>query len=333
MKITPSDINSGEHLVNFINNASTSVKTVLSKPGCFKRNTNHRRFLQKQLRQNAQDNINAIIRNKAQTTTTTTKDTLNTKKNTTCQPPSPKLNINNSIVKKVSATKREKTIRKKRRYNPIRLSTLPALQQLQPPSTTPSSVPLLIPSPMAEFVVHDTQYNNREMAMMDSLYQTPSQSYATRQNFFPSFANHYTGNQPQLPPPMYEQTDFTTATTSHHFEQNFLTMPNITRRDSSSSSSTSSYTSDEDFGFSDFLSGEDLMRNLEFGDLFIPEQKGNNSFTNSEEETFQNELAYRAYLETERQMQYLAHLEAIEACYQAREIDLFEDNNNSSFFL
>ena len=43
-----------ENLLNFVNNASSNVKTVLSKPGCFKRNTNHRRFLQKQLRLSAQ---------------------------------------------------------------------------------------------------------------------------------------------------------------------------------------------------------------------------------------------------------------------------------------
>ena len=41
---------SGENLLNFVNHASSSVKNVLSKPGCFKRNTNHRRFLQKQLK-------------------------------------------------------------------------------------------------------------------------------------------------------------------------------------------------------------------------------------------------------------------------------------------
>ncbi len=47
-----SEGDSAEGLLNFINNASSSVKTVLTKPGCFKRNTNHRRFLQKQLKVN-----------------------------------------------------------------------------------------------------------------------------------------------------------------------------------------------------------------------------------------------------------------------------------------
>ena len=148
MKISSSNmsaLNSGEHLVNFINNASTSVKTVLSKPGCFKRNTNHRRFLQKQLRQNAQ---NAIIRTKAETTamtTTTKKDILsNNNERTDSQPPSPKLNKtnnNNNNNTKKATIKREKTIRKKRRYNPIRLSP-------QPPSTLPQlQVCLLYTSP------------------------------------------------------------------------------------------------------------------------------------------------------------------------------------------
>ena len=39
-----------ESLLSFLNTASSSVKNVLARPGCFKRNTNHRRFLQKQLR-------------------------------------------------------------------------------------------------------------------------------------------------------------------------------------------------------------------------------------------------------------------------------------------
>ena len=42
---------SGVNLLNFMNSATSSVQTVLSKPSCFKRNTNHRRFLQKQLLQ------------------------------------------------------------------------------------------------------------------------------------------------------------------------------------------------------------------------------------------------------------------------------------------
>lgn len=45
---------SADTLLSFINNVSSSVKTVLSKPGNFKRNTNHRRFLQKQLKLNCQ---------------------------------------------------------------------------------------------------------------------------------------------------------------------------------------------------------------------------------------------------------------------------------------
>ena len=342
MKISSSNmsaLNSGEHLVNFINNASTSVKTVLSKPGCFKRNTNHRRFLQKQLRQNAQD---AIIRTKAETiaTTTTTKKNIlsNNNERTDSQPLSPKLNNtnnnnNNNNIKKAT-TKREKTIRKKRRYNPIRLSPQPpsTLPQLQVPPTTPSSAPLLIPSPMAvDFMMSDTQhYNNSEMLLMDSFYQTspPSRTYVARHNFFPNIP----GNQSQFHPSMYEQTapaDYSAMTPAnhHHLESNFVTMPNITRKNSSSSSlsTTSSYTSEEDFGFSDFLSGEDLMQSLEFGDLFIPDQRGNTGFTNSENKTLQNELAYRAYLESERQIQYLAHLEAIEACYQSRENELFDN--------
>ena len=45
-----SESGSAESLLNFINTASSSVKNVLTRPGCFKRNTNHRRFLQKQLK-------------------------------------------------------------------------------------------------------------------------------------------------------------------------------------------------------------------------------------------------------------------------------------------
>ena len=325
-------LNSGEHLVNFINNASTSVKTVLSKPGCFKRNTNHRRFLQKQLRQNAQD---AIIRTKAETTTPTTKKDIlnNNMERTDVQPPSPKFNNNNnSIIIKKATAKREKTIRKKRRYNPIRLSPQPppTLPQLQVSPITPSSTPLLIPSPMAvDFTMSDTaHYNNNDMILMDSFYQTspPSRTYMARQNFFPNIP----GNQSQFHPSMYEQTvaaDYSAATPTNfrHFESNFFTMPNITRKNSSSSSLSTTSSSGEDFGFSEFLSGEDLMRSLEFGDLFIPDQRGDTGFTSSEDETSQNELAYRAYFESERQIQYLAHLEAIEACYEAREKDLYKN--------
>lgn len=39
-----------ENLLDFLNTASSSVKNVLARPSCFKRNTNHRRFLQKQLK-------------------------------------------------------------------------------------------------------------------------------------------------------------------------------------------------------------------------------------------------------------------------------------------
>ena len=41
---------STEGLLNFLNTASSSVKSVLARPSCFKRNTNHRRFIQKQLK-------------------------------------------------------------------------------------------------------------------------------------------------------------------------------------------------------------------------------------------------------------------------------------------
>lgn len=41
---------STEGLLNFLNTASSSVKNVLARPSCFKRNTNHRRFIQKQLK-------------------------------------------------------------------------------------------------------------------------------------------------------------------------------------------------------------------------------------------------------------------------------------------
>ena len=53
---------SGENLINFMNSVTSSVKTVLAKPGCFKRNTNHRRFLQKQLRQTVQQQSDTISR-------------------------------------------------------------------------------------------------------------------------------------------------------------------------------------------------------------------------------------------------------------------------------
>ncbi|EDO40089.1 predicted protein [Nematostella vectensis] len=43
-------LNSGSSLLNFMNLASGNVKTALEKPANFKRNINHRRYLQKQLR-------------------------------------------------------------------------------------------------------------------------------------------------------------------------------------------------------------------------------------------------------------------------------------------
>eukprot|EP00794_Sanderia_malayensis_P005510 gene5510-6195_t len=55
--------NTAEGLLNFINTASSNVKTVLAKPGCFKRNTNHRRFLQKQLKVNTQKSDNGGNKN------------------------------------------------------------------------------------------------------------------------------------------------------------------------------------------------------------------------------------------------------------------------------
>ena len=54
-----SESGSAESLLDFLNTASTSVKHVLEKPGCFKRNTNHRRFLQKQLKVNKQKNTSS----------------------------------------------------------------------------------------------------------------------------------------------------------------------------------------------------------------------------------------------------------------------------------
>ena len=65
------------------------------------------------------------------------------------------------------------------------------------------------------------------------------------------------------------------------------------------------------------------MRSLEFNDLFIPDNQSDISSCNSDSsDILQNELAYRSYMENERQMQYLAQLEAIEACYEEREKSL-----------
>lgn len=282
-----STLNSGEHLVNFINNASSSVKTVLSKPGCFKRNTNHRRFLQKQLRQNAQDNM--IIRSRSETSKDNDKE----------DPPSPK-----QLIKQV---KREKTIRKKRRYTPVRLQT--PLNTIHRP---PSQAPILIPSPMPEFGFNSTQQyiknNNIENSFMINNSNFQTSFAANRHNFFPE---HMVANTfPVSSSAILHQNNNTTPLQHYNSRKN---------SSSSASSTTSSTGSDDDFGFSEFLSGEDLMRSLEFQDLFIPDQKDHTE----NEASYQNELAYRAYMESERQMEYLAHLEAIEACYQARENELF----------
>ncbi|XP_047137335.1 uncharacterized protein LOC124813837 [Hydra vulgaris] len=52
----------GINLLNFMNSATSSVQTVLAKPSCFKRNTNHRRFLQKQLLQHHNDKDSTSLR-------------------------------------------------------------------------------------------------------------------------------------------------------------------------------------------------------------------------------------------------------------------------------
>jgi len=66
------------------------------------------------------------------------------------------------------------------------------------------------------------------------------------------------------------------------------------------------------------------MRSLEFGDLFIPDNQSDISSCNSESSSdiLQNELSFRSFVESERQIQYLAQLEAIEACYEEREKSL-----------
>ena len=47
---TDANTNHGHSLLSFMNLASSKVKTALEKPNTFKRNINHRRFLQKQFR-------------------------------------------------------------------------------------------------------------------------------------------------------------------------------------------------------------------------------------------------------------------------------------------
>lgn len=56
---------STESLLDFLNTASSSVKNVLARPGCFKRNTNHRRFLQKQLKVSKQRGDSTSSKKKA----------------------------------------------------------------------------------------------------------------------------------------------------------------------------------------------------------------------------------------------------------------------------
>uniref|UniRef100_A0A7M5VC56 Uncharacterized protein n=1 Tax=Clytia hemisphaerica TaxID=252671 RepID=A0A7M5VC56_9CNID len=302
-------ISPGENLINFINNASTCVKSVLSKPGSFKRNTNHRRFLQKQLRQNVQDNIKTLRENA--TTAKRTKAQSTQEQDTGVkldenQPPSPVKQIeSHPIAPKATFKTKQKTIRKKRRYNPIRLSPPP---MLQPP------VALLIPSPMAE-CAPEVNLPNLQKYFQHALAKETT--ILPNQTFFNTTPRDIGNNYQPIPSP--DNSVF--ENNLQYFDmglpaQTFLTIPapHVARKSSSSSYASSVSTTEEDFGFSDFLSGEDLMRSLEFNDLFIPEKSGNADFLMGSSNPF--EQAY------ERQMQYLAQLEAIEACYEARENDL-----------
>ena len=300
-------ISPGENLINFINNASTCVKSVLSKPGCFKRNTNHRRFLQKQLRQNVQDNIKTLRENATaakRTKAQPTQDQDTGVKLDENEPPSPAKQIeSHTLQTKTHLKVKQKTIRKKRRYNPIRLSPPP---MLQPPA------PLLIPSPMSEC--------SPEISLPDlqKYFQhalSKETNITENQVFFNTSRDIFNNYQP-IPSPDNSVFENNTQHFNIGLPQTFLTIPtpHLARKSSSSSYASSVSTTEEDFGFSDFLSGEDLMRSLEFNDLFIPEKAGSVDFLMESPNPF--EQAY------ERQMQYLAQLEAIEACYEARENDL-----------
>jgi len=319
-----SGVSAGENLVNFINNASSCVKTVLSKPGCFKRNTNHRRFLQKQLRQNVQDNIktlknetSSLSRNIVKSTKDATATGTNDHRPSSLVAKSDDKRIIDLKDARPSNNKawsyRQKTIRKKRRYTPIRAS--PTTTMLQPPA------PLLIPSPTANFPP-ESLFQEQEQFLFNASNTTTPVDFDIRQ----PFANFYNPADRSPTEASYFPTQQTTgidlmptATTL----QSLLPSRKISAF-SYAAAAVTTRSNEEEFGYSDFLSGEDLMRSLEFGDLFIPDNQSDISSCNSESSSdiLQNELSFRSFVESERQIQYLAQLEAIEACYEEREKSL-----------
>lgn len=314
-------VSSGENLVNFINNASSSVKTVLSKPGCFKRNTNHRRFLQKQLRQTVQqqgDSTTPTVRLSTPSNVSAAKNNINLNNSNEDVKPSPSIervcaattvtSTNySSYPKKPTITKsiKQRTIRKKRRFNPI--SVKPSLETTTLTATTSTTTTpppnilssVVIPSPTSDYPEH-YEY---DIPHLTADYQTIQRDFYSDRLPSPDYSST----------PSYHSAHLTSIYpgTGHFYRSNTTTY-------------ASSYVkSEEDFGFCDFLSGEDLMKSLEFGDLFIPD---------CTDELQQKEFIYRSFLETEKSLKYLAQLEALEASCYARENDLLNQQLANSLW-
>ena len=187
---------SGENLLSFMNSASSCVKTVLSKPGSFKRNTNHRRFLQKQLRQQQTEASVATAENQDKKS----------------------FIINKTVKKTITKTKSRILQRKKTK-------AIEACQR--------------VPSPTVEYTQTDTSE--------ESIFYPDTYIINHKQNYSVS------------------PVEYVTDTSSELY--------NILSNGYCRSDSSSSYaSSEEDFGYSDFLSGEDLVRSLDITDLFVPEK-------------------------------------------------------------
>lgn len=215
---------SGENLLSFVNNASSCVKTVLAKPGCFKRNTNHRRFLQKQLKQN----ITSI------------------KSPKTFDDKDEELKKNNESVKKNF------------RINKIKHRAIKKTKR-----TT----------------VKDVYANGISFARVPS----PTDDYLQLHHL--NEATFYPELHPSAPSSLY----YNTSTPFYNFEAEYEMKTNYQRSNSSSSyastyasmeedlfsptmeSMPTTFQSSENLGCSEYLTGEELLQELDVRDLYDPD--------------------------------------------------------------